>query len=700
MPTDVTIDTPSGPVVGVREPGGLRFGGVPYARADRWGLPEPCSWREPFDATTPGAGPPQTVGGLDLVPGMIPASQSEACLTAEIFTTALDGSRPVLVWVPGGSYRIGAASLPTYDGAHLAAHGVVVVGLNYRLGALGWLAADGVPSNLGLRDLRAAVAWLRANVPAFGGDPDRIVLMGESAGSGCLAHLLAAPSPFGHGAGGTPVAGAILQSGAPAGTLDAEAATWVGEQFLDAAGASSVDALATTPIDVLLAAQEQTVEGALAKVGMMPFHPWVDGDLLTGPAYRAEFPAIPLVVGTTAQEMELFRDQVPALPDDIAVMFLAGKAAGLGITDEARVRAALEACGGDLVEAVADLELHLPNELLARAHRARGNPVYRYRFNWEAPVRRACHALDLPFTFGTLDVSDWREFAGAQGDERADALSTRMQEAWTSFAAERHAARRDDRRVAHGRARRSRCRRPGGRRRRRPPAAGLAGRGVSGLVGKVAIVTGASRGIGKGCALELGAAGATVYVTARSVTEADHPLPGTIGATAREVDDAGGTGVAVALDHRDDAAVEALFARVLDEHGRVDVLVNNAFIVTDELTSGLPFWQVPISNWDDMIDVGTRSAYVASVFAARAMVAAGSGLIANISSSGAEEYAWQVAYGVGKCALDRVTADTAHELGTARCLGGVAVARLRAHRADRHGGGRRSPAPDPRPQHL
>jgi NAD(P)-dependent dehydrogenase (short-subunit alcohol dehydrogenase family) len=182
------------------------------------------------------------------------------------------------------------------------------------------------------------------------------------------------------------------------------------------------------------------------------------------------------------------------------------------------------------------------------------------------------------------------------------------------------------------------------------------------LGGKVAIVTGASRGIGKGIALELGAAGAIVYVTARSTSEADHPLPGTIGATAQEVDDAGGTGVAVALDHRDDAAVEALFDRVLAEHGRLDVLVNNAFIVTDQLTSGLPFWEADLSNWDDMIDVGTRSAYVASVFAARAMVKAHAGLIVNVSSSGAEEYAWQVAYGVGKCALDRITADTAHEL--------------------------------------
>jgi len=183
------------------------------------------------------------------------------------------------------------------------------------------------------------------------------------------------------------------------------------------------------------------------------------------------------------------------------------------------------------------------------------------------------------------------------------------------------------------------------------------------LDGKVAIVTGASRGIGRGCALELGAAGATVYVTGRSVREDDHPLPGTVGATAAGVDELGGNGVAVPCDHRDDAQVEALFDRVADEQGRLDVLVNNAFVVTRDLTSGRPFWEVPISDWDDMIDVGTRSAYVASALAAqRFMVGAGDGLIANVSSSGAVEYAWHVAYGVGKCALDRITADTALEL--------------------------------------
>ena len=184
----------------------------------------------------------------------------------------------------------------------------------------------------------------------------------------------------------------------------------------------------------------------------------------------------------------------------------------------------------------------------------------------------------------------------------------------------------------------------------------------SALAGRVAIVTGASRGIGKGCALELAAAGAVVYLTGRSVREGDAVLPGTIGATAAEVAAAGGEAIAVACDHRDDAAVEALFARVDRERGRLDVLVNNAFLIPPELTSGKRFYEVPISNWDDMIDVGTRSAYVASVFAARRMVKQGAGLIANISSSGATKYAWHVAYGVGKAALDRLTADTAHEL--------------------------------------
>lgn len=183
------------------------------------------------------------------------------------------------------------------------------------------------------------------------------------------------------------------------------------------------------------------------------------------------------------------------------------------------------------------------------------------------------------------------------------------------------------------------------------------------LDGRVAIVTGATRGIGKGCALELGAAGATVYVTGRTVSEGDDPLPGSLEATVAEIQQAGGKGVGVVCDHADDDQVEALFDRVASETGRLDVLVNNAFRVTANLDPGAPFWETPIANWEDMIDVGTRSAYVATHFAARVMVAQKHGLIVNISSAGAIRYFHHLVYGVGKAALDRITKDAARPLG-------------------------------------
>jgi dehydrogenase/reductase SDR family protein 1 len=182
------------------------------------------------------------------------------------------------------------------------------------------------------------------------------------------------------------------------------------------------------------------------------------------------------------------------------------------------------------------------------------------------------------------------------------------------------------------------------------------------LQDKVAIVTGASRGIGKGIALALGELGATVYLTGRTV-DAGGMLPGTISETAKEVTAAGGTGIAVQVDHHEDAQVEALVARVLDEHGRIDVLVNNVYPSPDLAAwLGQNFWELPIESWDAVIDIGLRSHYVAAVFAAKSMVAAGSGLIINVSSSGAVQYAHNVSYGVGKAALDRMTKDMAKEL--------------------------------------
>jgi len=183
------------------------------------------------------------------------------------------------------------------------------------------------------------------------------------------------------------------------------------------------------------------------------------------------------------------------------------------------------------------------------------------------------------------------------------------------------------------------------------------------LASRVAVVTGASRGIGKGIALELGAAGATVYVTGRTVEAGQHPLPGTVGETAAEVSALGGTGVAVACDHHDDAAVEALFERVASEAGGLDVLVNNVYSSFDFAQYlGKPFWELPLDAWDEVIDIGARSHYVAARFGVPLMFSRGCGLVVNVTSSGAVQYAHTVTYGVGKAAVDKMTADMAHEL--------------------------------------
>ena len=183
------------------------------------------------------------------------------------------------------------------------------------------------------------------------------------------------------------------------------------------------------------------------------------------------------------------------------------------------------------------------------------------------------------------------------------------------------------------------------------------------LDGRIAVVTGASRGIGKGIALELGAAGATVYVTGRTVEAGVNPLPGTVGETAAQVTEAGGHGVAVACDHHDDAAVAALFDRIAGDHGRLDVLVNNVFSSPDLAPwLGRAFWEMPVAVWDETIDVGVRSHYVAAHGAAPLLIANGGGLVVNVSSSGAVQYAHNVPYGVGKAAVDKMSADLAHDL--------------------------------------
>ena len=185
-----------------------------------------------------------------------------------------------------------------------------------------------------------------------------------------------------------------------------------------------------------------------------------------------------------------------------------------------------------------------------------------------------------------------------------------------------------------------------------------------------AIVTGASRGVGRGIAEGLGEAGAVVYATGRDENA--------LAETAAAIDALGGEGIPVLCDHRDDDATEALFAKVRDEQGGIDVLANSAWggyadmVVDGEYTWEQRFWEQPLWRWDAMFGGGVRAAYAASRLAAQAMVAEGRGLIVNISSFAGQGYTSNVAYGVSKAATDRLSADMAHELRAA----GVAVVSL------------------------
>lgn len=173
------------------------------------------------------------------------------------------------------------------------------------------------------------------------------------------------------------------------------------------------------------------------------------------------------------------------------------------------------------------------------------------------------------------------------------------------------------------------------------------------LTGKVALVTGASRGVGKGVALALVDAGATVYITGRSVEDMRYLT---------------GKGTAVECDHRSDEQVEAAFLRIADEQGRLDLLVNNVWggyenmMEGGEFTWSRPFWRQPVWRWDAMFQAGVRAHYVASRLAAQTMVNQRSGLIVNVSFWAAQKHIGNVAYGVSKAATDKMTADMAREL--------------------------------------
>ncbi|HEV2370276.1 MAG TPA: carboxylesterase family protein, partial [Acidimicrobiales bacterium] len=364
-----------------------------------------------------------------------------------------------MVWVHGGAFTIGASSLSTYDPTRLVAeHGVVFVAPNYRLGALGFLALPagrerGVLPNVGLTDVLLALRWVGQNARAFGGDPGRVTVFGESAGAGAILHLLGAP-----GAEGL-FRRAILQSPGVAQTLDAgqgalAAADLLGRLGIDPDAADVGERLRAVDPVRLLDAQSASVAALSTTLGAMPFHPVVDGELVrdmplevlgSGAARDVE-----LVVGTTADEMRLFSSPALAQLDRQRLVRVlqpvVARAVGRDIGADSvdllvkQYETWLGDDGGaDRVWAavMTDGLMRLPAEAAVTAHAAHQDGVYTYSFAWQprgpAAHLGAFHAIDLPFTFGTFDREGWGEMLGA--DAGAHDVSRAMRSAWAAFAA-------------------------------------------------------------------------------------------------------------------------------------------------------------------------------------------------------------------------------------------------------------------------
>jgi para-nitrobenzyl esterase len=415
-----------------------RWLGVPYARAERFTAPQPVAFdpTRTYDHFGPAAPQPLDSPLGEIVPGMrVVDTDEHACLTLNVWAPAAGGTHPVLVWFPGGSFMIGASSQGAYDGTLLSTEqSVVVVTVNTRLGALGFLdmrAAGGV-ANCGVRDALCALEWVREHIGSLGGDPARVVGFGESAGGGLLLHVLASPMAR------ALLAGAIVQSGATFATFDDARAALVAETMCKEAAVSDAAALRALPIDALLDAQNRTLSTLMQPIGMMPFHPMVDGDVLPVRPVDAlgagAAAGVALIAGTTADEMALFVDRTE-VPRDRLVRRIArylrvddlhaarvadAYAAQLAGTDSAGIWRAF----------FGDREMQDPCRAVLDAHAPHG-PAYTYCFTWEGPDVGACHGIDIPFPFGNF-VDGWEAFAGVDAD--AHALSRSMRDAWAAFA--------------------------------------------------------------------------------------------------------------------------------------------------------------------------------------------------------------------------------------------------------------------------
>jgi len=454
------IALPCGTIRGAARDGVSIFLSIPYAAppigAHRFAPPQPVvPWTGERDATRAGPCAPQRIKpfpALDLIALVGDGgARGEDYLTLNVWAPSGAQGRPVMVWIHGGGFVAGSKDAPVQDGTSFARDGVVCVAINYRMGIDGFLPIPGVPTNIGLRDMLAALRWVQDTIAAFGGDPDNVTVFGESAGAMAIADLVASPLAkglfrraivqSGHGAmvRAIPVARRVVDALAKrlgiAPTREGFASVET-ERALDAV---ETIALPTAKIDL------RDNEGREPVFGISRFIPVFGDNVLPerpiDALAKGAGAEIELLIGTNAEEMNLYwvPTGVKAKLKGLLGGFLARKVMGKA---QPRAGALLKAyrrgdrrrtVGDVFAEATSDLVFRWPARRYAEAFRGR---VHLYEFDWRSPAcdgaLGACHAMDVPFVFDTLAVASGAK--GIAGENPPQMLATRIHKLWVQFA--------------------------------------------------------------------------------------------------------------------------------------------------------------------------------------------------------------------------------------------------------------------------
>jgi para-nitrobenzyl esterase len=459
---DAVVRTSTGVLRGRATPTGFLFGGIPYAAPPvgelRYRRPQPApAWEGTREASSPGPPMPQPERTL---PGLSSASLlggwdgSEPQLTLNVWTPDAGGAGlPVLVWLHGGAFIAGSPGQAIYDGSAWTRDGVVLVTVAYRLGVEGFVRFDGGESNVALHDQLAALQWVQEEIAAFGGDPARVCVAGQSAGAMSLGWLLGSPRSRGL------FSRAISMSGGVSLTYSPEQAERVARAVAAALGVEpTAQAMREVPFARVVEVQAAIAPGQIdldtdedrdPTGGMLWVAPVRDGDVVAEDPLGAigSGAEVALLAGGTSEEGLLYLAGTPgfdALPEEALEAF----AARLAPDSEsllARYRAEQpQASAGSLAaRVITDVAFNLPTQALLERHAGTGaGSTHAYRFTWRSGALGgrlgAAHAVDLPFVFDTLDTPG---VAGSDAallglDGGSPELAARMHGAWVRFVAE------------------------------------------------------------------------------------------------------------------------------------------------------------------------------------------------------------------------------------------------------------------------